>query len=384
MANTLTAVIPTIFAQGLLALRENCVMPRLVNSSYSLDAQKQGEVVNIPIPSAVAVVNVSPAAYAPDAGGSTPTAAQINLQYWEEAPFDMTDKDISIAVSGVIPGQVSEAIRSLSNSINAKILALYKKFYGFAGTPGTTPFSVDLSEATAIRKVLSKQLAPTSDRRLVIDPDAEQKALDRRAIQDASFRGSAEGIREGIIGRALGFNWSMDQAVQTHTAGTITTGLATKAATAQAVGDKTIVCTTAASTGACALLEGDIVTFAGDSQTYVLTAAATQASANTDVTLNIEPGLKVAKAGGENVAVKASHVANLGFHRDAIGFASRLLSDSVMTDRDREGIMQVADPVSGLTLRLEVRREHKRTRWSFDVLYGCDVVRRELGARLAG
>lgn len=384
MSNTLTPVIPTIFAMGVKALRENCVMPRLINSSYSTDAEKKGNVVNIPIPSAVSVADVTPAAYAPNAGGSTPDVAQISLDYWREAAFDMTDKDLSIAVQGVVPGQVSEAIRSLSNDINSKIFALYKGFYGYAGSAGTTPFSVDLSEATAVRKALNKQLAPLDSRYLVIDPDAEAKALDRRAIQDASYRNSAEGIREGTIGRTLGFDWYMDQTVPTHTAGTITTGLAAKSATAQTVGDKTIVCTTAASTGACALLAGDIVTFGTDPQTYVLTAAATQASANSDVTLNIEPGLKIALAGSEAVAVKSTHVANLAFHRDAIGFASRLLQDSYFNASDREKVMSMADPVSGLTLRLEVGREYKRTRWSFDILYGCGIVRREFGARLAG
>src|SRR5690606_27985853 len=114
--------------------------------------------------------------------------------------------------------------------------------------------------------------------------------------------------------------------VPTHTAGTITTGLATKAATVQALGDKTIVCTTAAATGACALKKGDIITFAGDTQTYVLTDDATQSSAASDVTLNIEPGLKKALAGGEAVTVKASHVVNLGFHRDAFALAMRPLA----------------------------------------------------------
>jgi hypothetical protein len=278
--------------------------------------------------------------------------------------------------------QASEAVKAIANNVNSFLLNLGRKFYGYVGTAGTTPFASDTSAATDIRKVLNKQLAPKGDRRLVLDVDAEANALALPAFQYVNQGGNDKVMVEGDLGRRFGFDVVSDEEVASHTSGTITTGLAAKAATAQAAGLTSIVCTTAASTGACALKEGDIVTFAGDSQTYVLTADATQAAAATDVTLPIYPPKQVALTGGEAVTVKASHVMNLAFHRDAIAFATRPLIDSA------EGlgnlIQSAIDPQSGLTLRLEVSREHKRTRFSYDILYGANVVRRELGARLAG
>jgi hypothetical protein len=388
MGNTLTEVAPKLLAQGLMALRQNSIMPRLVNRSYDAMAAMKGQTINIPIPSAITVQDVAPAATPPATADISPTSVAIPLDQWKEAPFELTDKDQNEIMDGTIPMMASEAIKGLCNTVDAYILGLYTDFYGYTGTAGTTPFSaapanLDFSDATNVRTILNRQLAPMSDRRLVLDPTAEGKALNQRALQDQSWRGQGGVMNAGQIGSAIGMDWYMDQNVVTHTAGTITTGLISKASTSYAVGIKTILATTAASTGACALKVGDIITFAGDSQTYVLTAAATQAVAASDVTLSFEPGLKVAHTGSEAVTVKASHVVNLCFHRDAIAFCTRPLDASNAAELG--SIVQSAvDPISGLTLRLEINREFKRNRWSFDILYGGKVIRRELGARLAG
>ena len=136
----------------------------------------------------------------------------------------------------------------------------------------------------------------------------------------------------------------------------------------------------AKATNAAGLKEGDILTIAGDAQTYVVTEAVSLAVGNTAV--KIYPGLARLTTGSEAVTVSGSHVMNLAFHRDAIAFATRPLMDPANGLGNL--IQSAVDPVSGLSLRLEVSREHKRTRFSYDILYGADVVRRELGCRIAG
>jgi hypothetical protein len=382
MGNSLSVVIPRLLAQGLLALRGACVMPRLVNADYSALAAQKGSTIDVPIPSAIQAQAVSPGPTPPTTADIGPTMAQIKMDQWFEAPFYLTDNDFLQIMNGTIPMQASEAVKALANNVNGYLLGLGRKFYGFVGTPGTTPFAANSDAATDVRKVLNKQLAPGGDRRLILDVDAEAKALALPAFQYVNQSGNDKVMVEGVLGKRFGFDVFSDQQVPSHTSGAITTGLAAKAATPQAAGLTSIVCTTAAATGACALKEGDIVLFAGDSQTYVLTTDVAQAAAATDIALPIYPPKQVALAGGEAVTVKASHVMNLAFHRDAIAFATRPLIDSA------EGLgnllQSAVDPQSGLTLRLEVSREHKRTRFSYDVLYGADVVRRELGARVAG
>lgn len=378
MSNDLTKVIPQILAQGLLALRENCVMPRLVNSDYDVDAKKKGATIDVPIPSAVTATAVAPGVTAPANADSAPTSAVITLDQWYEAPFYLTDKELLESMEGTIPMQASEAVKSLANNVNSYIMAQYKGVYGFNGASGTTPFGTDTSEATAARKNLNTQLAPLGDRRFVIDPDAEANALDLRAFQDMSFSGSAAGIVEGQINRKLGFDWYMDQLVPTHTSTALTAGAATING-AHAVGATSV--SIAKATNTSPLVEGDIITFAGDSQTYVVGADVTLAVGNTAVAIN--PPLKVAASGGEAMTLKATHVVNLAFHRDAFAFASRPLEDTVAAGLGSI-IQSAVDPVSGLSLRVEVTRQHKQIRWSYDILYGAELIRPELANRTAG
>lgn len=349
--NDLSKVVDKLLAQGLLALRGTCVMPRLVNSDYSNLAAQQGASIDVPIPSAIKAQAVTPGSTSQDTGDISPVSATIKLDRWMEAPFYLTDKDLMEANRGVIPMQASEAVKAIANDVNATLLGLGRKFYGMVGTPGTTPFST-VVDATNARKVLNRQLAPVNDRRIVLDPDAEAAALGLSGFADVSKSGDARPIIDGTIGRKYGFDWAMDQQVPTFEASVMTEGALTVNGANEAGAQ---VVSLAKATNAAGLKEGDILTIAGDAQTYVVMEA---------------------------VTVSGSHVMNLAFHRDAIAFATRPLMDSANGLGNL--IQSAVDPVSGLSLRLEVSREHKRTRFSYDILYGADVVRRELGCRIAG
>lgn len=384
MANTLTAIVPKILAMALLSLREFCMMPQLVNGDYSSDAAKFGSTIDVPVPQAQTVGDVTPSNTPPAPQSQTPTTVQIPLNKWKKTEFFLTDKEMKEIDrnQSFFPMQASEAIRALANQVNADIWANYKGVYGYVGTAGTTPFATTVAGATDLDKVLNNQVCPPNGRNAITDFNARANMLALAAFANFEQTGDPLVKIDGIIGKKYGFMWGADHAVPTHTAGTITTGLISKASTSYAVGVKTILATTAASTGACALKEGDIILFAGDTQTYVLTADATQASAASDVTLTFEPGLKVAHTGSEAVSVKASHVVNLGFHRNAIAFANRRVSE--LEFKGGSIIEQMTDPATGLSLALEISRQYHQTVWEFSMLYGSKLVRPELAARLAG
>jgi len=379
VANTLTAVIPKLLAQGLLALRQQAIMPRLVNRSYDTMAAERGSTIDVPIPSAITATAVTPAQVPPAQVDFTPTSVPVVMNMWYEAPFTLNDREIMETMDGVIPMQASEAIKALANTIDSDIISKYKSFYGTVGTSGTTPFATSLTEYTQARTVLNRQLAPINDRRVVLNPDAEGNALLLRAFQDASFGGGTGVIQQGQIGYKVGADWWMDQNLGNHAQAEAGTPLIDDAA-AYAIGVKTIHVD-----GLTTKPEaGDKFRIAGDATIY--TVVSSTALVGTDSDITFEPGLVVAKPAvdaNEVLTFLGNYAINLVFHRDAIAFATRPLRDISFAD-NLVAMESAVDPVSGLTLRLEITREHRRWKFSYDALWGAATVRKELGCVILG
>jgi len=406
--NVLTNIVPKILARALVVLRGRCVMPRLVNSDYSIDAAKKGTTIDVEIPVAVGTMDVVPSEVDTEQSvGITPGLVPVKLDNWKQnKPIHLTDKDMAeIDMSTTfLPMQLEEAIKGLASDINQDILAEYLGVYGYQGTAGTTPFGagVGVSDATGARKILNKQKCPLTDRRGVLDFDAEANALDLSAFSDADKVMSAIVKMEGEIGRKFGIDWVADDDIPLHTAGTIETG---GQVTATAIKDSYAVeIIGEAANDAETLLVGDIIVLGAagvDIQTYVVKPGTEGAGgylgatgANGGYTLDasgdvaavvVAPAIKVAHTGAA-FAIKASHRVNLVFHRDAFAFATRSLDDANALAKILGGsqILSMQDAKTGLILRLEISRRHKLTCWEFDILWGAKLVRPELACRLAG
>ena len=166
--------------------------------------------------------------------------------------------------------QGDEAVRSLANNVDSYILGLYTGIYSQAGTAGTTPFASDLTDWTSgARSKLNTFKALMDDRAVVLDADAEGSAIGNRGLQDASWRGTTEGIVFGDIGYALGASWHLDQNVPTHTTGSPSSWLVNTASSS--IGDTTVPIDTGSGTPA----EGDIFTVAASTQQFVVVSYAT-------------------------------------------------------------------------------------------------------------
>ena len=387
MANTLTETLVQILTRGMMGLREEVLLTRLVNTDYSTEAKKKGQTIDIPVASDMGTADsVTPAATPTAPTDLTTATAQITLSNWYHKAFALDDREIGRINAGAdfVPLQMNEAFRVLAKAINDSVFATYKGIYGYVGTADTTPFGsgVEVASATNMRKVLNEQLCPRENRRGLLDFAGEAAALNLAPFSDAEKRGSADTKTTGNVGRVFGFDWYGEDGVPTHTAGTAAT-IATDTAE-YAVGVNSITMTYG--TEGTGMLEGDIFTIAGDTQTYTVSADAASAGAVT-----FTPALKVAIGASVTVVTKkASHVVNLGFHRDAFGLAMRAPDAGLKellgaaTAGNVAGSITMGDPMTNLVFRLELIRGYKMTIWDLDCLWGTTLVSAARACRLAG
>lgn len=377
MPNSLSNIVPKLLAQGLLALREQAIMPRLVSGDYGSMGAQRGSVIDVPVANNFVATDVAPAVTAGSAQDSTPTLVQIPLNQWKESAFFLTDKErleIAEGESGM-PMSVSAAVRALANAMDGHIHNQYVDVYGYVGVAGQTPFST-IADVVNARANLNRQLAPMDNRRMVINPDAEANALQISALSDLEKTGD-QGVKiQGQLGRKFGFDFFQTTNVVRHTAGTAASisVASTTAAGATSIG-------LIGSVGGT-LVVGDVFSVAGNTQTYVVTANATLSG--TQAAVSFQPPLAAIASSGADVAKRASHVVNLAFNRDAFAFVNRPLAGAGNGEELGSMIMQMTDPVSGVTMRMEVTRQHRQERYALDVLYGAKTIRPQFATRVAG
>lgn len=307
MGNTISSgLMPKIIGTARKALSEEMSFLKNVNHNFSDASGTVGQTVEIGIPARLSASTVSPAAYAPVGDALTINSAKLTLGGIVGTKFSLHNSDVqnyNLTSTGV--QQIKEAVRGLAYDINAKLWANYYQIPYHVGTAGTGVFASNTDTLADLDGVLLNNLVPRGNRNGIFsvkDITALKKTDD---VKKAYAYGSADVIQRGVIPPVQGFNIDPDQQVPIHTTGTITTGLTVKSGTTPVEGDTTLVCTTAASTGACALKQGDIVTI--DSKNYSLQVDATQASAASDVTLNLDRGLESAPDAGDAVTIATGH-----------------------------------------------------------------------------
>lgn len=391
VSNTYSDLLPKLWWQVATTVRQSSIMPRQVMNLSSNIAGTPGDKVSIPdqVTGVTRAVTHNISAVDPD--NLTLTKTDLTLDNWREAPFVIDDKMAAEVVEGTVPRVLKAYAQALAEYVDAQIMAVYKGVYntGLSDTlvgDMTVPsaFTVDATKnPTGLRawneaNVLMTQLgAPKQDRRVILSAFDTGAATINSQFLKADERGDQGGIIEGEIGRKLGQEWFMDQAIPTHTAGTLAdTATQTLTCPTAAIG-VTAITFVGTITTALTLAVGDVFKFSNHNQTYVNNTLVTSTTNSLAVT-SFSPPLQVAVTSANSAAVLNHHKVNLILHPDAIAFASRPLAGI-----GAGNYVQAFDEVSGLNLRVEIFRQHRQDYIAADCLFGVKLRDAKLIARVA-
>lgn len=381
MANTLTSLIPTMYEALDVVSREIIGFIPAVARSSTVERAALDQQVLVPVTRATSLADNTPGVTAPDTGDQTVDNVPVTISKSKHAPIRWNGEQTrgmqnAGTYNTVLRDQFVEAYRALANAVEADIATLYKKASRAYGTAGTAPFGTanDLSDSAQIIKILDHNGAPKVGRRLVANADTMANFRGKQSVLfKANEANTDQLLREGIVGRLQGVDIGDSAGFVGHTKGTgasYTTDAAGYAVGATAI---TLI------TGTGTIVAGDVVTFAGDTNKYIVKTALTGGV----VTL-AAPGLRQAiPASATAVTVGNSYTPNLAFTRNAIVLATRLpsLPDGGDSADDR---MTVTDPVSGLSFEVAIYRQYRQIHIQVGLAWGWEMIKPEHAAVLLG
>lgn len=386
MASNLSPIILPVIGRILDVLRPKIAITRAINSDLTAQAATKGDTFGMPIYSDEgAAYDISPSAYLSSLTDTTVNNVDLVLDNWRGRAFSLKEDEAQkIANNSMfVPKSLEAAATVIAKDINTSILNTYHGVFGTVGAAGTTPFGSGVGVKSAVDAMikLDEQESPDEPRSMVLGRAAQGQAVALSEFSDLEKSGDPNVKRDGVLGRKYGFDILAQNKVLTHTAGTLTGDPVVTGA--NAIGVKTIGLTCDAD-DVVALKKGDIVTFAGDTQTYAVGADLDIANSATG-NLTITPGLKVATTGSEAISVIASHVVNLAFHRDAFAFMARYsrnpYSGGVTLQNEP---IRFVDPVTGFPFAIYIFEGYHSITWEVGALWGVKLARAELACRVLG
>lgn len=381
MANTLTNLIPTIYEGLDKVSRELTGLTRAVSMFPSAERAAKDQTITYPVVPAYAAADITPAATGPDPSASTIGTGSMSISksrgvtfYWEgDEQLGLKD-----GFSPIFRDQVSQSMRTLTGEMESDLAALHIYASRAIGTAGTTPFAEDLSDTSALRKVLSDNGASLDDLQLVINTTAGQALRDLSQLNKANEAGGDDLLRRGVLLDVHGFAIRESAGIKTSTKGTGAN--ATTNTAGYAIGATVI---TLASAGTGTIVAGDVITFAADSNQYVVASGDTDVSNGGTITL-AEPGLRKAIAAEATaITVTANSARNMAFSKSAIHLATRVPAMPQGGDA-ADDVVIVTDPVSGLSFQVALYRQYKRVAFEVGAAWGVKASKAEHIALLLG
>ena len=321
MANTLTALAPTLFGVADEIAAEPSGALNAINMNYDDKGVDLSGSVTIPIAPAASVGTYTPAMTTTAGTNKTATTLTISSFTNDETSWHLTGEEVKQLENGDTNRVewarqlIGEGMRAFRNAMSAAACVAIKIGASRAtGTAGTTPFASDLTDLTNARKILRDNGAPMTNLQCVVTTDAYLKLTNLGIFQQANLAGSDEERRTGIMKRQFGFQFHEDANIVAHTIGTPS---GTLASATEPVGETSIAYDGDTNGPWTA---GDVVTFGSgggsgtaDANKYINSAANTASP----LILN-KPGLRLEHVDNDTMTVGAAYTGCYAFEKSAV------------------------------------------------------------------
>lgn len=227
---------------------------RQYDSQFAREGAKIGDTLRIRLPND----------YVTESGAAITTLQSTNEQQTpltisnqEKVPVAFTSAEQALSLDDFSKRILAPAVNALAGKVAADVMGLADTvpnlvYNDVGGTIGSPVAGTWLDAGAA----LNINSAPTSERRLIIDPRTQARTInDLKGLFNPNRKISDQFMSGQMIGEALGFDWAMDQTVLQHTNGTYSAG------TVNGASQSGSTITVNAITGT--FKKGDVITFAG-------------------------------------------------------------------------------------------------------------------------
>lgn len=371
----------------MLGLKESGYTPfcfvNSVNTNTGAEEAALGDIIKVPIGKAGKMIDTPVGFNFPSEAGSDVDSLNMELTYSKTVPIDWKGEDQKAVMNsgawGTIKAQqFADAFNQIRDAIEASVaLEAIKGASRAYGTAGTAPFAdgTKMGDMAQMKGILDANGCPKVGRSIALSPEAETSLLTNQInMIKVNEAGSDAALRQGIIMPTYGFNVRSSAQLVEHTAGE-GTGYVTNLASALAAGATEI----AVDTGSGSVLAGDVVTFTGDTNKYVVH------SNNATTTTKVEigtPGLRKALADGVVMTIGNAYTPSVAYHKSAIALAIRPPKAPVEGDMMERTL--VTDPYSGITFEIALVKGQRVVQYQVSAVWGVKAVNPEWIALLLG
>lgn len=357
-----------IAAESLRILTNELVVGNMVyrGDTSAFTAVKQGDTVTIRKPASFEVKEFTGTT---EPQGINEGSTSITLEKHFDTTIEITSKEMTLELNDFAEQVIKPVMLQFAETIDSYLCSKYAEVNDIIGS-GTA--SID-SLVDVDTKLMEKRV-PAAGRAGLVGPVTKGRILKLQDLYRADARGDAgTALRTASMGEIFGVDYFAAQGVKRHEPGN--PGAGAKADGAKGATQVAISGGTAGGT----FKRGDVITFAGGTETYSVLKDVTLSGAGAGILdLNRELERAVSAAA---VSVAAAHYGNLVGNFRGLSLAVVPLALPIAGSADAAIVNY-----NGLAIRVvrDYDSQHKMNTISFDALLGAKVTDPRLLARYNG